>query len=274
MTFLSELEDTIPSLPTQERKVALYIIQHPKQVQTMSITELASQASVSNATITRFTQHIKCKNFAELKLNLASSDSNKEPDINPKDKITYEVYNFYNRVLKDNWKNLDINQLKKVVKLIQISKRIYIFGIGSSGYTAQEMNQRLLRMGISTFAVTESSSMYMSSSIMDADDLIIAISSTGNTDEVNSAASLGKKMGATVVSITGFKDSPLAQLSDITILVKNTNFMNDSRFINSQFSIVYVIDLITTLLLENDKYREHMTRTITMILNRKIDKHK
>lgn len=270
MTFLSDLEDTIPSLPTQERKVALYIIQNPKKVQKMSITELASSVQVSNATITRFTKNIKCKNFTELKLNLASSKSSDEPDINPKDKIIYDVYNFYNRVLKDNWKNLNINQLKKVVKLIQVSNRIYIFGIGSSGYTAQEMNQRLLRMGISTFAVTESSSMYMTSSIMNADDLIIAISSTGNTEELNSAAALGKKSGATVVGITGFKNSPLAKLSDIPILVRNTNFMNDARFINSQFSMIYVIDLITTLLLENDKYRTRMEKTIDMVLNRKI----
>ena len=79
------------------------------------------------------------------------------------------------------------------------------------------MNQRLLRMGISTFAITESSSMYMSSSIMNNDDLIIAISSSGNTDEINFSIEFSKKMGATVVGVTGFNDSKLAKIADIPL---------------------------------------------------------
>lgn len=251
MDFITKLENIIPSLPTQERKVALFIIQQPQKAQKLNITDLAKAAEVSNATITRLTRKLNCKNFAELKLNLASLGTSLSSTIDTtKDETLYEVYEFYNRVLKENWQKINIEQLKKVVKLIQISKRIYIFGIGSSGFTAQEMNQRLLRMGISTFAITESSSMYMSSSIMNSDDLIIAISSSGNTDEINSSVKLGKQMGATIVGITGFSDSILARMVDIPILVKSTNFMNDARFVNSQFSIMYVIDLITTLLLK------------------------
>ncbi|TSO25454.1 MurR/RpiR family transcriptional regulator [Lactobacillus sp. LL6] len=272
MNFITKLENIIPSLPKQERKAALFIIQEPKKAQKLNITDLAKAAEVSNATITRLTRKLNCKNFAELKLNLASLDTPHSSSIDTKDKTLYEVYDFYNRVLKENWQKINIEQLKKVIKLIQISKRIYIFGIGSSGFTAQEMNQRLLRMGISTFAITESSSMYMSSSIMDSDDLIIAISSSGNTDEINSSVELGKKMGATVVGITGFSDSTLAKIVDIPIVVRNTNFMNDARFVNSQFSIMYVIDLITTLLLKNENYRQRMSHTINMVLNRKLNK--
>ncbi len=73
MSFLSHLENSIPTLPSQERKVAMIIAQEPKRVQTLSISKLAKLAHVSNATITRFSKRLNCKNFAELKLNLASS---------------------------------------------------------------------------------------------------------------------------------------------------------------------------------------------------------
>lgn len=275
MSFLSHLENSIPTLPSQERKVAMLIAQEPKRVQTLSISELAKLAHVSNATITRFSKRLNCKNFAELKLNLASSTNvaPSEPKVKVKKETPHRVYDFYNRVLKETSQKLDINQLKKIVKLIKISSRVYIFGIGSSGYTAQEMSQRMLRMGISTFPMTESSIMYMTSSIMDSNDLILAISSTGNTTEIVNAAKLGKKRGAMVVAITGIEDSPLAKLSDIVVAVRNTDFINDARFINSQFSIMYAIDVITTMLLDDPKYREHMTQTIDTILNRKIGKN-
>ncbi|MEW4586335.1 SIS domain-containing protein, partial [Lactobacillus crispatus] len=166
---------------------------------------------------------------------------------------------------------LDIKQLKKIIQLIKSAKRVYFYGIGSSGYTSLEATQRLLRMGISAFAETESNNMFMTSSIISKDDLIIAISSTGSTDSLVRAIELAKKNKATVVALTSYDNSPLAQLADIVVGVQDTNYINDARFINSQFSIMYVIDVITTLLLKNNKYHDRMTRTITSVLNEKYD---
>lgn len=126
-------------------------------------------------------------------------------------------------------------------------------------------------MGISAFAETESNNMFMTSSIISKDDLIIAISSTGSTDSLVRAIELAKKNKAMVVALTSYDNSPLAQLADIVVGVQDTNYINDARFINSQFSIMYVIDVITTLLLKNKKYHDRMTRTITSVLNEKYD---
>lgn len=126
-------------------------------------------------------------------------------------------------------------------------------------------------MGISAFAETESNNMFMTSSIISKDDLIIAISSTGSTDSLVKAIELAKKNKAMIVALTSYNNSPLAQLADIVVDVQDTNYINDARFINSQFSIMYVIDVITTLLLKNKKYHDRMTRTITSVLNEKYD---
>ena len=126
-------------------------------------------------------------------------------------------------------------------------------------------------MGISGFAETESNNMFMTSSIISKDDLIIAISSTGSTDSLVKAIELAKKNKAMIVALTSYNNSPLAQLADIVVDVQDTNYINDARFINSHFSIMYVIDVITTLLLKNKKYHDRMTRTITSVLNEKYD---
>lgn len=128
-------------------------------------------------------------------------------------------------------------------------------------------------MGIAALGMTESHSMYISSGIVEKDDVILALSATGNTAEVNSAAKAGQKQGATLIAITGIEDSPLYQLSDLALLVKNSNFVDNARFINSQFAMTYIVDIITTLLLDEKDHRTKMDQTIELITSNKFDKH-
>lgn len=271
MNILNELEKIYPNLPRQERKVALQAIQEPKKIQRLSINELAALAGTSNATVTRLVNRLGCANFYDFKLRLVTYEQ-----VEPQESeltLAMQVQKFYEEVLTQTRQRIDEQVLLEIVARISHCRRIYIFGLGSSGYTAKELTQRLIRMGIAAFGMTESHSMYISSGIVEKDDVILALSSTGNTAEVNSAAKLGKQKGATLISITGIKDSPLYKLSDLAILVKNSNFVDNARFINSQFAMTYIIDIITTLLLDKQNYRDKMDQTIELITSNKFDKH-
>ena len=271
MNILNELEKIYPNLPRQERKVALQAIQEPKKIQRLSINELAALAGTSNATVTRLVNRLGCANFYDFKLRLVTYEQ-----VEPQESeltLAMQAQKFYEEVLTQTRQRIDEQVLLEIVARISHCRRIYIFGLGSSGYTAKELTQRLIRMGIAAFGMTESHSMYISSGIVEKDDVILALSSTGNTAEVNSAAKLGKQKGATLISITGIKDSPLYKLSDLAILVKNSNFVDNARFINSQFAMTYIIDIITTLLLDKQNYRDKMDQTIELITSNKFDKH-
>ncbi|POD89177.1 hypothetical protein S101258_00117 [Lactiplantibacillus plantarum subsp. plantarum] len=61
---------------------------------------------------------------------------------------------------------LDSDNLHAAVDLISKARRVYLYGLGSSGYTAQEMTQRLIRMGIAAFSMTDTHIMYISGGIM------------------------------------------------------------------------------------------------------------
>jgi Transcriptional regulators len=203
MSIIKFIEEELPKLSRQERKVAIKVMKDPEQVQKMSISVLAKSTQVSNATITRFVKKMNCHDFYEFKLQLANDLAKKEPTIKP-DSISSEVYNFYNNVLDSTAQRIDPDQLKKVVNLISNGQRIYLFGIGSSGYTASEMTQRLLRMGISAFAMTDSDIMYISSSLMNENDVVLALSSSGGTDDINNAIAIAQSNGAKVIGITSF----------------------------------------------------------------------
>ncbi|WP_283584025.1 MurR/RpiR family transcriptional regulator [Limosilactobacillus difficilis] len=270
MKISDQIEGIFPTLPRQERKVAMIAVQKPEQVQQMSISELASQASVSNATITRFVKRLGCGNFASFKISLARGDDEEaEPKTDESD-ATANVLDFYGKVLRKTRQKLNAEELRQAVDWIKASHRVYLFGIGSSGYSADEFNQRLMRMGIYSTAMTESQIMAMIGSLTGPDDLVIALSNSGRTLAVNEAVNLVRNQGARVISITSYPDSPLTKLSDLSLLVQNTRFIDNSYFINSQFSIMYVIDILTTLLAQDERFSQKMSRTIDMVEDKRL----
>lgn len=270
MKISDQIENTFPSLPRQERKVAMIAVQKPEQVQQMSISELAGQAAVSNATITRFVKRLGCGNFAGFKISLARGSEDSEPSETDESDATTSVLDFYSKVLNKTRHKLNSDELRQAVDWITTSHRVYLFGIGSSGYSAHEFNQRLMRMGIYSIAMTESQIMAMVGSLTGPQDLVIALSNSGRTLSVNEAVNLVRNQGTRVISITSYPDSPLAKLSDLSLLVQNTRFIDNSRFINSQFSIMYVIDILTTLLVQNKKFNQKMSRTIGMVEDKRL----
>lgn len=274
MGMVDQVEAQYSELSRQERKVALIVTQSPEAVQQMTISDLAKSAGVSTATITRFAKKMGCQNFYAFKLQLAESNKPQGPNtqVNENDPLADQVYNFYQKILTGTWQKLDTAKIKQAVTLITKARRLYLFGLGSSGYTANEMTQRLLRMGIAAFCMTDSHIMYISSGIVSPGDVVLAISLSGYTSDVNQSVRLAQSKGAKIISITADDKSPLAQLSDLSILVKNSDFVDNTRFVNSQFAIIYALDIITTSLLENDTYRQHMNQTVALITNNKLDR--
>lgn len=267
-SIMQTVESRYPDLSRQERKVALKVMQSSEEIQGMSISRLAKSIKVSNATITRFVKKMDCKNFSEFKLLLAKTPA--RTTFPTRGTIADDVYTFYQKVLQATQELLDPDVLRQIITLIQKKQRIYLFGLGSSGYTANKMAQRLLRMGITAFAVTDSHMMYIASGIMRRGDMILVLSTSGNTQEVNQAAKVAQQNQAKIVAITGFQHSPLIEISDLAVVVKNSNFVDNSRFVNSQFALTYVLDIMTTMLLENETYRTKMDQTVELIMDNKL----
>ncbi|ETY73155.1 MurR/RpiR family transcriptional regulator [Lactiplantibacillus fabifermentans] len=274
MSIIQKVEAQYPDLSRQERKVALRVMQAPEQVQQMTISSLAKAVKVSNATVTRFVKKIGCRDFYSFKIALSQPAEPQAPIAATTNQNTTadEVYDFYSKVLSGTQERLDMDKITATAKAISSARRVYLFGLGSSGYTANEMTQRLLRMEIAAFCMTDTHIMFITSSIITADDIVIAISLSGKTTDINESVAIAKEKGAKIIAITAFENSKLAEISDITVLVKNSSFIDNTRFINSQFAITYALDIITTVLLKNDDYRHNMDQTIEMITNRKLEK--
>jgi len=263
MSIIEVIQNQFPRFSEKEKQIATYLLQNVDSIKNINISELAKLTHSSPATITRFAKNINCNSFVELKMLLNSANSRLSG--NKKDQKADQIYEFYSKVIENTRAITDKKQIEEVVKLIDSADRMLILGVGSSGLTATELTHRLLRMGLNVTAITDPHFMLISSSIATNEDLVIGISTSGETMEVVNSMKLAKKSGAKTVCLTSFANSSLASISDTSLISYNSNFVDNKRFINSQFAMMYIVDVISTQLLEKDIYQEKMNRTIDVI---------
>lgn len=117
---------------------------------------------------------------------------------------------------------LDEDVVNEFEEIIMESKNIFVTGAGRSGLAAKAFAMRLMHLGLSAYVVGETISP-----AIHADDCIIAISGSGETNTIVSAASIAKNRGSKVLAVTSYPDSSLGQLADGYILVKGRTQKED-----------------------------------------------
>lgn len=139
------------------------------------------------------------------------------------------------KAILDNIKNaeefLDEDEIEKFEDIIIESKNIFVTGAGRSGLAAKAFAMRLMHLGLSAYVVGET----ISPAIYE-DDCIIAISGSGETNTIVSAARIAKNRGSKVLALTSYPESSLGQLADSYILVKGRTKkeVDDENYIKRQ----------------------------------------
>jgi len=121
---------------------------------------------------------------------------------------------------------MDEKQVENMIHMILEAKdkKIFVVGMGRSGFVGRAFALRLMNLGFNVYFLGETITPAAGK-----DDLVIAISGTGMTKLVVSAASAAKDVGASIVAITSYKDSQLGELADQLVLVKGRTKMGWPR---------------------------------------------
>lgn len=243
MSYKNVIESYYPSLTKGEKKVADYILENNKSLIYQSLKELSKNIEVGEATIIRFCNKIGLNGFQELKLILAKEDSEIETkEENFIDKVTNNIIDAINKT-KDL---LNTDSLNKVTELIYEKNRILIYGVGSSGIAAQDMQSKLLRFGKTSLSVTDSHYQLMNSATLNKNDLVIAFSLTGYTEDIVDSLKLAKKNGVYIVAICNYILSPVSEISDLVILTAGKESPIEGGSLAGKISQEYITDLICT----------------------------
>ena len=93
-------------------------------------------------------------------------------------------------------------------------RKILVMGAGRSGLVGKAFAMRLLHLGYHVYALGETLVPSIGSQ-----DLVIAISGSGRTKLIVTAAEAARQVGAKIIAVTSFPDSPLGRIADIVVEV-------------------------------------------------------
>lgn len=122
-----------------------------------------------------------------------------------------ELFNSEIRELERVRDKIDEN-IEKVVELILDSKgKVVITGIGKSGLIGKKIASTLASTGTHAIFMNSAEGLHGDLGMISAGDVVIAISNSGNSEEVLSLLPSIKRIGAALVAMTGNKNSPLGR---------------------------------------------------------------
>ncbi|KGQ69806.1 N-acetylmannosamine kinase [Chelonobacter oris] len=271
------------SLTKTEKRIASAILTSPDLLNQCSLSEVAEKLDVGEATFIRFCRTLGFKGYTDFKLDLAIelATQNKEngslldTDIARGDgpsEIAFKMQAALSNVLTETINLLDFDELERVVTAIRQSKRIFVFGVGSSGLTAEDAKHKFLRIGLQVDALTNNHFMYMQASLMNKDDIVIGISHSGYSVETAQALKIAKSNGAKTIAITHNLRSPITEVADYVLINGNRQGQLQGDSIGTKISQLFVMDLIYALLVqaEPDNSMNKKQKTLNVILEQRI----
>ena len=117
--------------------------------------------------------------------------------------------------IRDAEEYLIEEDIANFIEIITTADNIFVTGAGRSGLAAKAFAMRLMHLGLSSYVVGETISP-----AINAGDCILAISGSGETNTIVTAAKISKKRGAKVLALTSYPESSLGQIADGIIHVK------------------------------------------------------
>ncbi|MFP3161879.1 MAG: 6-phospho-3-hexuloisomerase [Acidilobus sp.] len=113
---------------------------------------------------------------------------------------------------------INVSQIDRMaevlVDLYHRKGKVLVMGAGRSGLVGKAFAMRLLHLGFNSYVLGETIVPSISRG-----DVAVAISGSGRTGLIVEAADAAKKVGAYVIAITTYPESPLGQLADLVVMV-------------------------------------------------------
>ncbi len=106
---------------------------------------------------------------------------------------------------------------RAVTLMLGVTGRVVVMGMGKSGHIGRKMAATLASTGTPATFVHAGEAIHGDLGMVKADDIVVAISNSGESQELATVLPLLKRLGAQVVAMTGKTDSTLARHSDVVL---------------------------------------------------------
>lgn len=251
MNCITKIKQAYASYTKKEKLIADYLLEHSQEVLNASTQVLGEVTKTSPAAIIRFSKKLGYRGFSELKVSLASSSREYTLDFNDVLDGHDTIETLIRKSRQSNLKTiettydlLNINTLTSAIRTIEKAKSVYLFGVGGSGVICSDFQYKLMRIGKKVIFCKDMHVQLMFATAITKEDVIVAISYSGKTKEILTAAKWAKKYGVPVITITQFSASPLSKLADISLGIPSEEKELRIGAISSRISSLVITDLL------------------------------
>ena len=243
-----------------EKKIADYVINNKEKVIEMTVSELATQSNVSEATIVRFCKKCDFKGFHDLNINIAKEmvNSNNDKISNELDfnNISQSLQNILaNKIeeLKQTISMINEEDIKKILDAIKKARIVQFAAVGNTIPVAMDGTYKFNQLGIASVTNTIWETQLAFAYTLTNKDVVIVISNSGSSKKLVTLLEIANKRQATTISITNHENSPVANESKyhINTATREKLFLDEFSF--SRVSAMVVIEALYLLLTRDKK---------------------
>lgn len=267
--LLVRLRGIRPTLTPAEDRVATVVLEDARRASDLTITALAQAADTSETTVLRFCKRLGLRGYPQLRLALAAESALPREqrmagsDISATDTIDdiiAKVASVDSSAVEETAQQLNRDALLAAVGAIAEASRVDIYGIGASAIVGADLQQKLHRIGVVSFAWNDPHIALTSATLLAKKDVAIAISHSGATSETIESLAAARTRGATTVAVTNFPLSPLATAADIVLTTAARETSLRSGATASRIAALTVVDCLYIAVAQRDlpRARKHV----------------
>ncbi len=119
------------------------------------------------------------------------------------------------QALMDLHDRLDESFSKAIALLLDCQGRVVVMGLGKSGHIGRKISATLASTGTPSFFVHSGEAVHGDLGMVTGRDIVIAISYSGNSNELSTVLPVVRRLGTKVIAICGHPHSDLANLCDV-----------------------------------------------------------
>ncbi len=221
MNILERIHGSYFRLTAAERKVADRVLQQPERIQFLSITQLAEECGVAEATVSRFCRSLGLRGFNAFKIELAKHSAvrpQREQDPQtPRGRWAAQAQ-LTTDAVHQTLELLDPAVVDRAVEYIESAGRCLCMGSGGSMVMASECAHLFSTVTGKFQTVADVHSQLCAVATMDPGDIVILFSYSGATTSGIQVMELAKSRGVRSILVTRFHKSPAARLADVVLL--------------------------------------------------------
>lgn len=220
--MLNRIQQQAGRLSRAERRVAEWVLAHPRQAADATLAEVARECGTSEPTVIRFCRRVGLAGFRELTIRLTEALSRPDRyvhrDVNADDATADAVTKVLDAAISsllDMRAQLSSIPIDAAAAVLLDARQITFIGLGASGHVAADARHKFFRLGTPCSAHTDTPSILQAAAVAGPGDVLVIVSHLGGWPELDRAAATARENGATVIALT----NPASRLARIANLV-------------------------------------------------------